>query len=76
MANSKNSKGEAKASSGSVKTCDTPQVDSPSAQVHSFSRTIADEHGEKAAVMLQYLGCHVGKRNHVHSGKHYLPNVR
>jgi hypothetical protein len=28
-------------------------------QIHSFSRTIAKEHGEKAAVLLQYLACQV-----------------
>jgi len=28
---------------------------------HSFSRTIAKEHGEKAAVLLQFLAHHVTK---------------
>ena len=36
------------------------------AKVHSFSRTIAKEHGEKAAVLLQYLAHHVSKSKHVH----------
>lgn len=38
-------------------------------QTNSFSRTIAEEHGEKAAVILQYLAHHVAKSKHVHGGK-------
>jgi hypothetical protein len=42
------------------------------AKVHSFSRTIAKEHGEKAAVLLQYLAHHVSKSKHVHGGKKWF----
>jgi len=38
--------------------------DSARAKVHSFSRTVAQEHGEKAAVLLQYLAHHVSKSKH------------
>ena len=41
-------------------------------QVHSFSRTMAKEHGEKAAVMLQYLAHHIAKSKHVHGGKKWF----
>jgi hypothetical protein len=40
-----------------------------SAKVHSFSRTVAKEHGEKAAVLLQYLAHHVSKSKHSHGGR-------
>ena len=42
------------------------------AQIHSFSRTIAKEYGEKAAVLLQYLAHHVSKSKHVHGGKKWF----
>ena len=42
------------------------------AKVHSFSRTIAQEHGEKAAVLLQYLAHHVSKSKHVHGGRKWF----
>ncbi len=42
------------------------------AKVHSFSRTIAKEHGEKAAVLLQYLAHHVSKSKHLHGGKKWF----
>jgi hypothetical protein len=41
-------------------------------KTHSFSRTIAEEHGEKAAVILQYLAHHVSKSSHVHDGKKWF----
>jgi hypothetical protein len=41
-------------------------------RVHSFSRTITEEHGEKAAVILQYLAYHVSKSKHVHAGKKWF----
>ena len=44
----------------------------PATQIHSFSRTIAKEHGEKAAVLLQYLAHHVSKNKHVHGGKKWF----
>jgi hypothetical protein len=47
--------------------------DAPDAgQIHSFSRTIATEQGEKAAVLLQYLAHHVSKSKHVHGGKKWF----
>ena len=42
------------------------------AKVHSFSRTIAKEHGEKAAVLFQYLAHHVAKSKHIHGGKNWF----
>ena len=42
------------------------------AKVHSFSRTIAKEHGEKAAVLLQYLAHQVSKSKHFHGGKKWF----
>ena len=42
------------------------------AKIHSFSRPIAKEHGEKAAVLLQYLAHHVSKSKHVHGGKKWF----
>jgi hypothetical protein len=42
------------------------------AKVHSFSRTMAKEYGEKAAVLLQYLAHHVSKSKHVHGGKKWF----
>jgi hypothetical protein len=41
-------------------------------QIHSVSRTIAQEHGEKAAVILQYLAHHVSKSKHVHGGRKWF----
>src|ERR1035441_1721329 len=49
----------------------TSATSSP-AKVHSFSRTIANEHGQKAAVLLQYLAHHVSKSKHVHGGKKWF----
>ena len=42
------------------------------AKVHSFSRTVAKEHGEKAAVLLQYLAHHVSKSKHQHGGRKWF----
>jgi hypothetical protein len=42
------------------------------AKIHSFSRTMAEEHGEKAAVLLQYLAHHVSKSKHVHGGRKWF----
>ena len=41
-------------------------------QIHSFSRTIAKEHGEKAAVILQYLAHHVAKSKQIHDGRKWF----
>jgi len=41
-------------------------------KTHSFSRTIAQQHGEKAAVLLQYLAHHVAKSKHVHGGRKWF----
>jgi len=57
-------------STGSVAISDTPQTDSASAQVHSVSRRVALEHGEKIPDTLQSLGCHVRKSKHLYDGKH------
>jgi predicted transcriptional regulator len=42
------------------------------AQIHSFSRTIAKEHGEKAAVLLQYLAHHVARSKNDHGGRKWF----
>lgn len=39
------------------------------AQTHSFSRTVAKDHGEKAAVLLQYLAHHVSKSKNQRDGR-------
>jgi len=49
-----------------------PTATPNSAKVHSFSRTIAEEHGEKAAVILQYLAHHVAKSKQVHGGRKWF----
>ena len=49
-----------------------PTVTPNPPKVHSFSRTIAKEHGEKAAVLLQYLAHHVSKSKHGHGGKQWF----
>ena len=60
-------------SGGNAEDIATDPTASPNpAQIHSFSRTIAKEHGEKAAVMLQYLAHHVSKSKHVHGGKKWF----
>jgi hypothetical protein len=41
-------------------------------KVHSFSRTVAKDHGEKAAVLLQYLAHHVSKSKHQHAGREWF----
>ncbi len=41
-------------------------------KTNSFSRTIAKEHAEKAAVPLQYLAHHVSQSKHVHGGKKWF----
>jgi DNA-binding transcriptional regulator YhcF (GntR family) len=46
--------------------------DPAGAKVHSFSRAIAQEHGEKAAVLLQYLAHHVSKSKNVHGGRKWF----
>ena len=54
----------------------TPQAGAAShsarAKVHSFSRTVAKEHGEKAAVLLQYLAHHVSKSKHQDAGRKWF----
>src|ERR1017187_3935631 len=74
MAKHGNKKRQAKASSGNAENIDVPEsaVAPNPAQVHSFSRTIANEHGEKAAVILQYLAHHVAKSKHLHGGKKWF----
>ena len=74
MANSKNRKRPAKASTVNAENTDlsASQATPNPTQIHSFSRTIAKEHGEKAAVLLQYLAHHVSKSKHVHGGKKWF----
>src|ERR1017187_8061106 len=74
MAKHGNKKRQAKASSGNAENIDVPEsaVAPNPAKVHSFSRTIATEHGEKAAVLLQYLAHHVSKSKHLHGGKKWF----
>jgi hypothetical protein len=74
MAKHGNKKRQAKASTGNAENIDAPEsaVAPNPAKVHSFSRTIAKEHGEKAAVLLQYLAHHVSKSKHVHGGKKWF----
>ena len=42
-------------------TANPASTSSNPSQIHSFSHTIAEEHGEKAAVILQYLAHHFTK---------------
>jgi hypothetical protein len=74
MAKHGNRKHPVKASTGNAENIDAPgsAVAPNPAKVHSFSRTIAKEHGEKAAVLLQYLAHHVSKSKHVHGGKKWF----
>jgi len=74
MAKHGNRKHPVKASTGNAENIDAPEsaVAPNPAKVHSFSRTIAKEHGEKAAVLLQYLAHHVSKSKHVHGGKKWF----
>jgi hypothetical protein len=66
MANSRK-KRQAKAPPTDAQNTGTPPAgaapDPVGAKVHSFSRTVAQEHGEKAAVLLQYLAHHVSAQN-------------
>jgi hypothetical protein len=74
MANSKNKKRPAKASNVNAENIDASGAEATPnpAKVHSFSRTIAKEHGEKAAALLQYLAHHISKSKHVHGGKKWF----
>jgi len=74
MAKHGNRKHPVKASTGNAENIDAPEsaVAPNPAKVHSFSRTIAKEHGEKAAVLLQYLAHHVSKSKHLHGGKKWF----
>jgi hypothetical protein len=74
MTNSKNRKRPAKASTGNAENTDLSalQATPNPIKVHSFSRTIAKEHGEKAAVLLQSLAHHVSKSKHVHGGRKWF----
>ncbi len=67
-------KSQVNRAAGNVKDTDTPQANATPnpAKVHSFSRTIAKEYGEKAAVLLQYLAHHVSKSKHVHGGRKWF----
>ena len=74
MAKHGNKKRQAKASTRNAENTDVsvPQATPNPTHSHSFSRTIAKEHGEKAAVLLQYLAHHVSKSKHVHGGRKWF----
>ena len=68
MANPKPKKRSSKAQANDIQAVGAQA----GSKIHSFSRTIAQEHGEKAAVLLQYLAHHVSKSKHVHGGKRWF----
>ena len=71
MANSRNKNRKAKIPGKNEEN--TGATPNPAhAKVHSFSRTVAKEHGEKAAVLLQYLAHHVSKSKHTHGGRKWF----
>jgi hypothetical protein len=76
MANSRNKRRQKGAPAKDAQNIGTAQADTATdpagAKVHSFSRAIAHEHGEKAAVLLQYLAHHVSKSKHVHGGRKWF----
>jgi hypothetical protein len=49
--------------------------DSVRAEVLSFSRTVAKDDGEKAAVLLQFLAHHVSKSEHVHAAYNFSASI-
>jgi len=73
MANSRK-KRQATAPSGDAQNsgASTTGATTTTAKAHSFSRAIAEEHGEKAAVLLQYLAHHVSKSKHQHAGRKWF----
>ena len=68
MANPKHKKRPSKAQAANIQAVGAQA----GPKIHSFSRTIAKEHGEKAAVLLQYLAHHISKSKHVHGGKKWF----
>ncbi len=73
MANPRNKRRQVKAPATDAQNIRTPQAgaapDLPGAKVHSFSRTVAKEHGEKAAVLLQYLAHHAPRFQNLGCGR-------
>ena len=72
MAKNRKKTDQAKSAGNAEEMAADPTANPNPAQIHSFSRTIAKEHGEKAAVLLQYLAHHVSKSKHVHGGKKWF----
>ena len=76
MANSRKRRRQTGAPAKAGQNIGTPRAgaapDSARAKFHSFSRTVAKEHGEKAAVLLQYLAHHISKSKHQHGGKKWF----
>ena len=74
MANSRKKRRQTGAPATDAQSTDAPTAGATSnpAKVHSFSRTVAQEHGEKAAVLLQYLAHHVSKSKHQHAGRKWF----
>ncbi|SPE60407.1 hypothetical protein SBV1_410096 [Verrucomicrobia bacterium] len=68
MAKYRRKTGQVKAAGSAEHPASTPTR----AKVHSFSRIVAQEHGEKAVVLLQYLAQHVSKSKHVHDDKKWF----
>jgi hypothetical protein len=72
MAKNRKKTDQAKSAGNAEDMAADPTASPNPAQIHSFSRTIAKEHGEKAAVLLQYLAHHVSKSKHLHGGKKWF----
>jgi DNA-binding transcriptional regulator YhcF (GntR family) len=72
MAKNRKKTDQAKSAGNAEDMAADPTATPNPTQIHSFSRTIAKEHGEKAAVILQYLAHHVSKSKHVHGGKKWF----
>jgi hypothetical protein len=71
MANSRNKNRKAKVPGKNAENI--AAIPNPAhAKVHSFSRIVAKEHGEKAAVLLQYLAHHVSKSKQSHGGRKWF----
>jgi hypothetical protein len=72
MAKNRKKTDQAKSAGNAEEMATVPTANPNPAQIHSCSRTIAKEHGEKAAVLLQYLAHHVSKSKHLHGGKKWF----
>src|ERR1039457_6715501 len=72
MAKNRKKTDQAKSAGNAENMAADPTATPDPGQIHSFSLTIAEEHGEKAAVLLQYLAHHVSKSKHLHGGKKWF----